>query len=241
MIGRFLEISVHTPDILQSLAFYEALGFQQVAVNETWSYPYVVITDGRLFLGLHQHPLNSPTLTFVKADLARHVNDLHALNIKFDLEHLGSDEFNELNFHDPNGQPIRILEARTFSPPDVSPTFSSTCGYFVEYGIPVKEFAPAIAFWEHFGLIALEPENKLFERMPLTSDHLNLGLHRSRALRHPLLVFEDDAMQTRLKTLKERGFELSDEMPDALDAECNAVLVAPEGTRCLLMQTVTAD
>lgn len=239
MIGRFLEISVHTTDILVSLAFYESLGFQQVQVNETWSYPYVVITDGRLTLGLHQHPIKSPTLTFVKADLIKHMEQLRTLELVFEQEHLGSDEFNEVSCHDPDGQSIRILEARTFSPPDISPTFSSECGYFVEYGIPVKEFSHGITFWERFGLIAMEQENALFERVSLTSDHLNLGLHRSRALRHPVLVFEDDEMHTRLQTLKERGFELSDEMPDALDDSSNAILIAPEGTRLLLMQTTS--
>jgi len=31
-------------------SFYAALGFQEVPVNETWTHPYAVITDGRLFL-----------------------------------------------------------------------------------------------------------------------------------------------------------------------------------------------
>ncbi len=239
MIGRFLEISVYAPDILASLAFYESLGFQQITVNETWTYPYAVITDGRLTVGLHQHPIKSPSLTFVKADLARHTDELRALDLVFEQEHLGGDEFNEISCHDPNGQHMRILEARTFSPIDVSPTFSSMCGYFVEYGIPVKEFAEGVQFWDRFGLIAMEEDTSLFDRISLTSDHLNLGLHRSRALRHPVLVFEDDDMHTRLQLLKHRGFELSDEMPDALDADRNAVIIAPEGTRFLLMQPVS--
>jgi len=237
MIGRFLEVSVQVPDILESLAFYESLGFQQVPVSETWSYPYAVITDGRLTLGLHQHPIKSPSLTFVKADLIKHAEQLRALDLVFEQEHLGSDEFNEISCHDPNGQHLRILEARTFSPPDISPTFSSLCSYFVEYGIPVKEFAEGIQFWDRFGFIAMEQEESLFNRVSLTSDHLNLGLHQSRALRHPVLVFEDDDMRSRLEILKDRGFDLSDEMPDALEADCNAVLIAPEGTHLLLMQT----
>ena len=237
MIGRFLEISVHAPEILESLAFYESLGFQQVPVGETWAYPYAVVTDGRLTVGLHQHAIKSPSLTFVKADLIKHAEELRALDLVIEQEHLGSDEFNEISCHDPNGQHMRILEARTFSPVDISPTFSSTCGYFVEYGIPVKEFAESVQFWERFGLIAMEEDKTLFDRVALTSDHLNLGLHRSRALRHPVLVFEADDMHTRLQLLKHRGFELSDEMPDALDADSNAVIVAPDGTRFLLMQT----
>jgi hypothetical protein len=56
-------------------------------------------------------------------------------------------------------------------------------------------------------------------------------------LRQPVLTFEDDHMRERLTRLRERGFNLSDEMPDTLDESLNAVLIAPEGTRLLLMQS----
>jgi hypothetical protein len=239
VLGRFLEISVHAPDILASLSFYESLGFQQVPCGEVWPYPYSVITDGRLFLGLHQQQIKSPTLSFVQPDLARHVAQLHQLGIVPDREHLGSDTFNELSFQGPEQQHIRLLEARTFSPPDINAAFTSSCGYFVEYGMPVREFDAARAYWEALGFVAMQEETQPFNRLALTSDHLNLGLHRSRALRQPLLVFEDDNMRERLSRLKERGFTLSDEMPDSLDEHSNAVLIAPEGTRLLLMQATT--
>ncbi len=237
MPGRFLEISVAAPEILESIAFYEALGFRQAATNETWSHPYAVMTDGRLFLGLHQQPVASPVLCFVQSDLAQHAAQMRKLGIVFDHEHLGSDSFNQLSFRDPNGQHIRLLEARTFSPPDINAAFSSSCGYFVEYGMPVKEFDNARLFWEAIGFVAMDEETQPFSRVTLTSDHLNLGLHRSRSIRQPLLVFEDPGMRERLTHLKERGVELSDEMPDSLDEHSNAVLIAPEGTRLLLMQS----
>lgn len=234
MLGRFLEISVHAPDLLESLAFYEGLGFQQIAVNEVRAWPYGVVTDGRLFIGLHQRPIESPTLTFVQADLAQHAAALRDKGIVFTREHLGSDEFNEVSFQDPHGQYIQLIEARTFSPPSTSA--DSSCGYFVEYGLPVREFDTGIAFWESLGFIAMEETSEPFPRRALTSDYLNLGLHRSRALRQPVLVFEDADMRERLQTLRERGFELGDDMPDSLDEQANAVLTAPEGTKLLLMQ-----
>jgi hypothetical protein len=40
-----------------------------------------------------------------------------------------------------------------------------------------------------------------------------------------------------LARLRERKFPLSDEMPDSLDAATNAILIAPEGTRILLLST----
>src|SRR5690606_39173332 len=102
---------------------------------------------------------------------------------------------------------------------------------------PVREPAEARAFWEPLGFVAMEEELDPFPRTELTSDHLNLAFYRSRALRHPVLAFRDDDMRERLARLRERGLPLSDEMPDALDDRLNGVLIAPEGTRLLLMQT----
>ena len=70
MIGRFHEVSVHAPDVLESLAFYERLGFAQVTTGEAFPYPYAAVADGRLAIGLHGHELaQSPLLSFVLPDL----------------------------------------------------------------------------------------------------------------------------------------------------------------------------
>ena len=237
MPGRFLEISVHAPEIGASLEFYESLGFVQASVGETWPYPYAVVTDGRMFLGLHGAVVRSPALTFVLPDLARGIETLKHRGVVFDQERIGNDVFNQATLADPNGQCINLLEARTFSPPPVEMNNASTCGYFVEFGMPVRDAAASREFWEPLGFVAMEEELLPFARTPLTSDLLNLGLYRTRALRHPLLTFEDPDMRERLARLRERGFNLSDEMPDSLDASENAVLQAPEGTRLLLMRS----
>jgi hypothetical protein len=113
----------------------------------------------------------------------------------------------------------------------------TACGYFAEFGAPVRDAGVAREFWEALGFVAMEEESAPFARTVLTSDRLNLALYRSRAFRRPVLTFEDPHMRERLSVLKERGFALTDEMPDALDERANAVLVAPEGTRLLLLQS----
>jgi catechol 2,3-dioxygenase-like lactoylglutathione lyase family enzyme len=157
--------------------------------------------------------------------------------VSFDQERLGSDVFNQAAFRDPGGQTVNVLEARTFSPPHLESTVVTTCGYFTEFGIPVRDIAASRDFWEPLGFVALEAEDQPFPRTPLTSGLLNLGLYRTRSLRQPVLTFEDPDMRERLTRLRERGFTLSDEMPDSLDASTNAILEAPEGTRLLLMQS----
>lgn len=237
MFGRFLEISLYTPEIRESLAFYESLGFAQAAVGEVFKHPYAVVTDGRLFLGLHGRPVPSPGLTFVMPRLMHGIEQLEQLGIEFEDLKLGNEVFNRASFRDPSGQCVNVIEARTFSPPQLDSQATSTCGYFTEFGLPAREQGPMRVFWEALGFVAWEEEPEPFARTAITSDHLNLSLYRTRAFRQPLLTFEDRDMRERLARLKERGFQLSDEMPDSLDESCNAVLVAPEGTRLLLLQS----
>ena len=60
MLGRFLEFSIHTPDILQSLGFYKLLGFQELEIGDVWSHKYAVVSDGELNIGLHDGKFEGP-------------------------------------------------------------------------------------------------------------------------------------------------------------------------------------
>jgi catechol 2,3-dioxygenase-like lactoylglutathione lyase family enzyme len=236
VLGRFLEIGVRAPDVRESLEFYESLGFTQAQVGETWAHPYAVITDGRLYLGLHGEAPASPILTYVHPNLREHVQRLRNLPLEFEREQFGQDEFNRVLFRDPSSNlAVQILEARTFSPPAVEVPSASACGYFAELGLPAKDFVHAGAFWEPLGFVAWEAETQPFPRLSLTSDRLNLGLYNSRALRAPTLTFQEAGMSARIEQLASRGYSLSEEMPDALAVGENAVLIAPEGTRLLLL------
>jgi hypothetical protein len=68
--ARFLELSIATPDIRSSLSFYGKLGFYEADVGDAWPHPYAVVSDGRIVLGLHEHPDFVSSLTFVRPDLS---------------------------------------------------------------------------------------------------------------------------------------------------------------------------
>jgi catechol 2,3-dioxygenase-like lactoylglutathione lyase family enzyme len=237
LLGRFLEISVHAPAIRESLAFYESLGFVQAAVGEAWPHPYAVVTDGRACIGLHAGQLPLPALTFVLPDLAHALHRLRQQGVAIEQERIGDEVFNQAWFRDPTGHQVTVVEARTFSPLTLDPSHAGSCGYFTEYGMPARDARSSCQFWEPLGFVAMDEQAEPFPRTSLTSELLNIGLYRSRALRQPVLTFEDSDMRERLSRLRERGFELSDAMPDSLDEHCNAVLIAPEGTQLLLLQS----
>ena len=156
-LGRFLEISLAATDVAESLAFYESLGFVQASVGEAWPHPYAVVTDGRLSLGLHGADFESPLPTWVAPSLRERLAALAALGVTIDDARLDDVSLHQALLRDPSGQPLRLLEARTFSPPALSPAHSSALGYFEEFALATLDLAAASAFWERLGFVAFEP------------------------------------------------------------------------------------
>lgn len=235
MIGRFLEISVQAPQVLDSLAFYERLGFTQVTTGEAWPYPYAVVTDGRLAIGLHQHELpQSPLLAFVLPDLGRQLESIEAAGVVVVDRRLGSDVFNEASFEAPGGQLVRLLEARTFSPAPRAPGDLTKLGWFEEVALPVADAAASSHAWEPLGFVPAEEGAEPYPHVGLTSDTLNVALVDRGTLTRPVLTYTDADMATRIGSLGEAGFQFTRQLPGNLDPARNALLVAPEGTQFLL-------
>lgn len=233
MLGRFLEVSVRAPDVAASLAFYESLGFVQAPVGDAWDHPYAVVTDGRLHLGLHGASIESPTLTWVRPDLARHLPALAAAGLAIEAAVLDDESLHRLEFRDPSGQPITLLEARTYSPPRLPVAHASLLGYFEEFGLPTTDVERDAAFWEAVGFVAFEPQRRPFPRATVTRSDLNLGLY-DLDLRAPVLCYSDPDMATRVAALRERGCEFLARLPRGLASSGVEILVAPEGTAFLL-------
>ncbi|MCS6948805.1 MAG: VOC family protein [Steroidobacteraceae bacterium] len=237
MLGMFHEISIATRDIRASVDFYERLGFHQCITNDTWSHPYGVLTDGRVFLGLHQYQFASPSITYVHREVARLVPRLEALGIEMAFAKTSDDCFNEIGFRDPAGQMVTILEARTYSPPDdeLRANAESRCGYFDEFSLPATDFAACAVFWERLGFVAMAIDEVPFVSQTLASDALDLALHRPQVCEQPMLVFRDPTMRERIAALRNDGLRFAGELPRGLDPERNGLLIAPEGTPLLLL------
>jgi catechol 2,3-dioxygenase-like lactoylglutathione lyase family enzyme len=237
VLGRFHEISLQTADIRASVEFYERLGFSQATTTDTWPHAYGVLTDGRLFLGLHQCHLPSPALTFVHPGVADLVPKLEARDIRLTLCRTGTESFNQIGFRDPFRQAVSVLEARTFSPVTRRASQTSLCGYFDEFSIPASNLETAKAFWEPLGFVAAEESEVPYLHLPLTSDHLNIAFHRPRTLDQPMLIFSDPDMPARIARLRELDIPCSDELPRGLDTNENTLLESPEGTLLLLLKS----
>lgn len=240
MLGRFLEFSLPTPDIRASLDFYTKLGFSQAQAGDAWPHPYAVVTDGRICLGLHQDAIQATAMTFVKPGLLGHLDVLERLGLEFQFRRLGNDVFNEVGWLDPDGQLVRLLEARTFSPSKRPGLDTSQCGYFLEIALPASSPAAAKAYWEQFGFVGIDEMDDRLPHVSCTSDTIDVGLYDSVHLRRSALRFEIADVAQALARLAEIGIEAAGSVPQPLRQTAAAMLMAPEGTPLLLTEAAEA-
>jgi len=227
MLGRFLEFSVRTPDILESLSFYRALGFTELEIGDVWPHKYAVVTDGDICIGLHDREIDTPTLTFVQQDLAPHARAMADHGFEFTFMHIDEDVFNELAFSDRDGNMVSMIEARTFSPPADEPALSA-CGTWMEISLPVEDAVSAGVFWAPLAPAILRAREEPTMHMRFDAGGIALGVSESIALRQPSLSFKChdrdalDALIERhgLRTRKFPGFEGAFRLIEAPEGTC---------------------
>lgn len=225
-IGRFLEFSVRTPDILESLHFYKTLGFVELEIGDVWTHKYAVVSDGELNIGLHDRVFDAPALTFVQRDLAKHARKMMDHGFNFNFMQLDEDAFNELGFADRDGHAVTMLEARTFNASEEAEK-DSICGSWFELTLPVRDALRAAQFWAPIAPTLLEVREEPTTHMRFDADGVPLGVSESIALETPSLCFKSPDRHELLRHLEKHGINV-EKFPGFEGAF--AAIRAPEGT-----------
>lgn len=229
-IGQFLEFSVRTPDILESLKFYKTLGFSELLSADVWKHKYAVVSDGVLNIGLHDREFDSPAVTFVQPELAKHARSMNDHGFHFTLMRLDEDVFNELHLNDRDGHTIMMLEARTFSGGDEMDN-DSACGTWFELTLPVRDAMRSARFWAPIAPVVLNMREEPTMHMRFDAGGIALGLSESIALHGPSLCFKCHD-RTAVGELCDRHGYTTQKFP-GFEGAFRAIR-APEGT-CLYL------
>jgi len=225
-IGRFLEFSVRTPEILESLHFYKTLGFAELEIGDMWPHKYAVVSDGELNIGLHDREFDGPAVTFVQPDLAKHARSMADHGFDFAFMQLGEEAFNELGFTDRDGHLVTMLEARTFHASEDAENDSS-CGSWFELTLPVRDALRAARFWAPIAPTLLNLREEPTTHMRFEANGVPLGLSESIALKGPSLCFKCPDRHGLMGLLEQRGLDF-EKFPGFEGAF--VAINAPEGT-----------
>ena len=225
-IGRFLEFSVGTTDILASLHFYKILGFVELEIGDMWPHKYAVVSDGELNIGLHDREFDAPALTFVQPDLAKHARSMADHGFEFSYMQLGEESFNELRFADRDEHTITMLEARTFHASEEAER-DSACGSWLELTLPVRDTLSAGQFWAPIAPTLLEMREEPTMHMRFDADGAPIGLSESIALTAPSLSFKCADREALMTLLENQGMKY-EKFPGFEGAF--VAIRAPEGT-----------
>lgn len=237
LLGTFHETSFAVADVRAAVEFYERLGFTQASTSDAFSHPYGVLTDGRLYIGLHGRRGASPVLTFVRSGIAHSLGGFAAAGLELTHCHTGDEVFNQIGLTDPFGHALAVLEARTYSPVARAAHEVSLCGDFSEVSLPASDFSRAQEFWEPLGFVAAEHTAEPYEHLALTSDYLDVSFHPPRLCERAMLVFRDPEMPARLARLRELGLPLYALGAAGSAPLRNALLPGPDGTPLMLLES----
>ena len=228
MRRQFLELSVPTGDIRESLDFYVRLGFTELEVNDIRGHYYAVVSDGRIAIGLHADGFDAPTLSLVWQDVAREVRALQEAGHEFTFAEFGIDRFHEAEITSPDGHPARLVEARTFSRHPDTELPEPIVGRSAELTLRCRSLEPEIAFWQALDFVTdaddTDPDS---DYIALRAPGVQIGLSMEHRWPEPALRFAATPTPDVLEELERRDISRRRNGDDWL-------IIAPEGTRLLL-------
>lgn len=230
--GQFLELSIPSDDVSESLEFYRRLGFTELPVNDIRDHYYAVVTDGRIAIGLHGGGFHEPALSFVWPDVARHARDLEEAGHELTIVELGIDEFHEAGLYSPDAHVFHFMEARTFSRRRFADAAEPLPGRSAEIALRCSDYNAAIAFWAHADFVADDDTiaDADTDLVTLLAPGVVLGLRAGLRWPEPSLQFRPDDMETTRAELDRRDIAYRRTRDGWL-------ITTPEGTRLLLVET----
>ena len=213
---RFLEYSVPCDNVLETLGFFQELGFTALPTNDIWNYPYAVITDGRCFLGLHEKNYfeqltNQPRMSFVHEEIKLVTDFLRDNSFSILKSSISEDEFQHTICKGLNQADINIVAARSFSPPPKENRKDSLLGYFRGIVMPTANLEKSFKFWEQMGMLVMETANE--NAISVSANHLNMLLVDDDNHKIPGLLFEHPKPEELLEPFANLGInpEVSDQ------------------------------
>src|SRR5215831_7834387 len=165
LLGDVSAITIATPDLDRSFAFYQQLGFRELWRTD-FPFPCSQITDDALLIMLRVDKDPYIALTYYLKDINSAMNVIEAADIAFVSKPQKTDMVKRWLFKSPDGLNISLVEFMEGFQQPGGPTMltmpqqdyfnpekyvNKICGMFGEFCHPVADLDISIAFWEKIG------------------------------------------------------------------------------------------
>src|SRR5947209_11879381 len=107
-LGSVTAITMASPDLDQSLTFYELLGFRGLLRGDM-PFPWLQISDGAALIMLRKDPAPAISLTYYVKELDSTVKALEEKGITFRLKAAATDFIKRYVFQSPDGLNIALV------------------------------------------------------------------------------------------------------------------------------------
>lgn len=229
MLGRFLEVALVTDDPGSGWSELQQLGFAGATSGDIWTHAYGVVACEGLAIGLHAVGDEPFSLNFVLPDVAALDRELTNRLIDVESTRLGSDVFNELCLREPGGVLLRVIAARTFSPPLEMPE-RTAFGRFRGVSLPCADLGEAQGFWER---LDMDVEIRSAPWQGIAIAGMPLACHQASDFKEPALLFDGEQAWDN-DALRAAGLSIGRPIP-ALREHAHRVLRSAEGLCCVVI------
>ncbi len=237
MLGNISAITITTPDLETSLAFYQKIGFKEL-YRADMPFPWIQITDGALLIMLRKDNQPYIALTYYVTDIDKTVADLSNAGVSFVTKPNPGDMIKRCLMKSPDGMNVSLVNMvegffqpagptlLTMAPSDYSNPEkypNAACGIFGEFACPVADIDASMEFWSKLGFVVLSRRTSPYP-WAIISDGLSIvGLHQTTSFTNPTITFFAKDMKDKIEKLKNNGITDYAEKGGA-----NIVLTSPE-------------
>lgn len=166
ILGEITAFTITSPDVEQSLAYYQRLGFKEV-FRADWPFPWIQVSDGVLLIMLRQDDTPYIALTYYVKDIDKVIAYLLSKGVEFTYMARPGDMIKRYVLQTPDGLNVSLVNVMEgFAQPpgpgmlqmpqqdyfNPEKYVNKVCGLYGEFAHPVADLDTSIKFWEVLGL-----------------------------------------------------------------------------------------
>ncbi|MCW3126322.1 MAG: hypothetical protein JWO03_1980 [Bacteroidetes bacterium] len=245
-LGNVTAIAITSPDLGQSLSFYQQLGFREF-LRSPFPVSWIQVTDGALLIMLRHDSNPYIALTYYSTEIDRVVSGLKDAGVAL-KEMPGPDKMIKRyqmqspdghivtllthvdGFTQPAGATLLQMPKQDYMNPDKYE--NKICGVFGEFAHPVVDLDASISFWEKLGLVVISRFTSPYPLAILSDGLAIVGLHQTTHFTQPAITYFARDMKEKIEKLQATGIKEI----EAANGKSNVTLSTPEHQRINLFK-----